>query len=240
MLISHIEDKLALCYTQDVPQYSDFLSMEEVAYVRSFLENTSVYYSFWGGYTDSQRQMVGISTDRIDEFPITILRGTWDRFGDIGHRDVLGALTASGVDRKCIGDILIDADKRCFYVFVCSRMADYFCQNVQSVGRCSIRWSVVDDVSVLPQAKAEELRIPVSSLRIDVILSAVYHLSRNDSARLISDKKVYVNHMPILKATYNLIPECSVVVRGLGKFIFLEQQGFSKKGKAYILVKRFI
>ncbi len=240
MLISHIEDKLALCYTQDIPQYTDFLSVEEIAQVRSFLENASVYFSFWGGYEDAERCMAVISVEKTEEFPITILCGKWDRFGEVGHRDVLGALIASGVERKCIGDIIIDTENRCFYVFVTTRMANYFSQNVVSIGRCSINWSVVSDVSVLPKAKVQEMKLPVSSLRIDVILSAVYHLSRQDSQRLISEKKVFINHIPIQKATHNLQPMSCVVVRGMGKFIFLQQQGFSKKGKAYILVKQYI
>ena len=174
------------------------------------------------------------------DYPYVVLSGQWDKFSEISHRDVLGAVMASGIERRCVGDILFDTEARKFYLFILSRMSDYICQTVRQIGRASIVWKVVSDHSALPLQAARQCKIPVTSLRIDVVIAAVFRLSRQRSQDVIDDKCVYIDHTLVTKATQNIREGCSVVVRGYGKFIFLEQSGLSKKGKPYILIKQYL
>ncbi len=241
MIIKNIEDKIALCYLDETAQYSDFMTMEEIAAADQLLRNTGLYYRFWGGYEGAERKMVMLSTERtIAEYPYVILSGSWDKFSEISHRDVLGAVMASGIERRCIGDILFDTEKRKFYLFVLSRMSDYISRNISQIGRCSIVWDVVSDLSALPQKSAQESRVSVSSLRIDAVIATVFHLSRQKAQDAIAEKRVYIDHALVTKATQNIRVGNSVVVRGCGKFIFLEESGLSKKGKLYILIKQYM
>ena len=86
----------------------------------------------------------------------------------------------------------------------------------------------------------EQIRLPVSSLRIDTVIASVWHLSRNLAQELIAEKKVFIDHRLVTKNTVQLFEKQAVVVRGYGKFIFLEENGLSKKGKTYILVKKYL
>lgn len=240
MLLSNIEDKISACFAEGTAQYSDFLTLEETHSVQALLKSVGVSYEFWGGFDDAQRKIVKIYDNEIsDSYPITILCGAWDRFAEISHRDILGSIMASGIERKCVGDILIDAQHHRFYLFCIDRMSDYLMQNIDRIGRSSVRWEIVSDLSLLPQTAAEERKVSVSSCRIDVIVAAVLHLSRQKSQDLVNEKRVYLNHTLVNKSTQVVHPGDSVVVRGYGKFIFLEQSGVSKKGKTYILIKQY-
>jgi len=241
MIIRNLEDKVARCYAEDSAQFSDFMTMEEISQADRLLRNTGLYYRFWGGYDGAQRQMVMLSVDEVPaDYPLVILCGQWDKFAEISHRDILGAVLASGIERRCIGDILFDGVKRKFYLFALSRMSDYISKTVTQAGRCSISWSVVNDLSVLPQQPIQEHKVSVPSLRIDAVISSVFHLSRQKALDLISEKRVFVDHSLVVKVTHSLHEGCSVVVRGHGKFIFVEQSGLSKKGKLYILIKQYM
>ena len=241
MLLSSIEDKISSCYTDGFDQFTDFLSLEEADEVFRILKDTGLEIRFYGGYTEAERRMLGMSlSDEPSEFPISILCGEWDKFGEISHRDILGSIMALGIERRCIGDILVDSDQRKFYVFAVKRMTDYLQNNVDRIGRCSVQWHVVDDPKILPECLCEEKRIPVSSLRVDVIIAAVWRLSRQMAGDFIASRAVFVNHRAVTKCMQLLKPGDSVVLRGRGKFIFLEENGLSKKGKTYILVKQYL
>ena len=241
MNLDNLEDKIALCYLNDQAQYSDFLTMEEASDAELILHNSGLFYNFWGGYEAAERKMVMLSLEECDaDYPLVILCGQWDKFGEISHRDVLGAVMGCGIERRCIGDILFDRDHRKFYMFVISRMTEYICHSVGQIGRCSVEWKTVSDLDELPHQAVQVCKLPVSSLRIDVVIAAAFHLSRQRAKDVIDDKKVFVDHVAVTKATQNIREGCSVVVRGYGKFIFMEQNGLSKKGKPYILIKQYL
>lgn len=241
MIIQNLEDKISACFTDETAQYTDFLTMEEISRAEALLCQTGLFYQFWGGYEQAERKMAVLSVEPISpKYPYVILCGKWDRFYEISHRDVLGAVMASGIERKCIGDILFDTPNRKFYLFVLSHMADYIASNISQMGRGSIVWSITDDVTDLPQSAGEEIKISVSSLRIDAVIATAFHLSRQKAQDVIAEKKVYINHALVSKATQNIDIGDSVVLRGCGKIVFMEKCGFSKKGKLYILIKQYL
>ena len=241
MIIKNIEDKISSCYLNGTVQYTDFMTMEEIASAEVMLCNSGLIYHFWGGYELAERKMLMLSVDDTPaQYPFTVLSGTWDRFFEISHRDVLGAVMACGIERKCIGDILLDTANRKFYLFVVSHMVDYVINNVSQIGKCSVVWDVVNDPTALPEKSAMIIKISVSSLRIDAVIAAAFHLSRQKAQEAITGKKVYINHMLVNKVTQNIQVGDTVVLRGNGKIIFSEKCGFSKKGKLYILIKQYI
>lgn len=240
MLLDNIDDKIAACFTEEQTQFTDFLTEEQIADILPIIEGTGLYSFLSGGHDGAERKMLALSGDSDEpEFPIIALKGEWDRFGEIGHRDILGAVMASGIDRKCIGDIIVSAN-RTFFVFVIRRMADYIEKNITSIGRCSVKWQRVTDTESLPKSTYKEIKVPVSSLRIDCVIASVLHLSRNQAQSLLEIKKVFINHTAVLKSTAQIRPGDSINVRGFGKFVFVEQDGLSKKGKIYIKIKQFI
>lgn len=86
------------------------------------------------------------------------------------HRDYLGALMSLGIRRECIGDILLSEDGA--YLFVLDTVAPLVCDELSSVGRCSVcvRAGRAEE---LPSGKsARHQTATVASLRLDAVLAA--------------------------------------------------------------------
>ena len=82
----------------------------------------------------------------------------------------------------------------------------------------------------------QEIKIQVSSVRIDGMIAKVYHFSRGESIEYFRQKKVFVNGR-LCENNSHILKEGDVVtVRGCGKFIFAKSQGLSKKGKMNVVV----
>ncbi len=238
--MSEIEDKIATAFTADKTQYTAFMSMSEISDAMQSVAYSGICYRVWGGYENAERKMIGLSPQsEPNDFPIVIMTGETDRFGEVTHRDVLGAVMSSGIERKCVGDILVDPEKNLVYLFTIAHMADYIADQVTSIGRCSVRWKIATDISSLPEAGREKRKLSVSSLRIDCVIAGVYGLSRNTAQDLILRHLVFADHREIVKPTALLRPGSSVTVRGYGKFVFSGVDGMSRKGKTYIIAEVF-
>ncbi len=235
-----IEDKIAAAFTMDAVQFTPFLNLEESAAALDIIRHSGVFYKLWGGFEGAQRQMIALSGEACDiSFPISILKGTWDKFSEISHRDVLGAVLASGIERKCLGDILLQPKEHVFYIFAQEKMAPFILQHVSSIGRASVRFEIATQAEQLPAPVFREIRVSVSSLRIDCVMAAVGNFSRTACRDLIEGKKVFLNHALVVKPTSSVSVGDTLIIRGIGKFTVEEIGGLSRKGKTYIFVKQY-
>ena len=83
-------------------------------YVRQHLPK-SADITFFGGYPDAVRLMMGASADE-DSFPITALEFCYREQDDLRHRDFLGSLMAMGIRRDTLGDILTGKGRTVIFV----------------------------------------------------------------------------------------------------------------------------
>lgn len=83
----------------------------------------------------------------------------------------------------------------------------------------------------------QEVKLQVSSIRIDGVMAKVYHFSRGESVEYFRQKKVFVNGRLCENNSYSLKENDVVTVRGYGKFVLDQNLGLSKKGKINIAVK---
>lgn len=73
--------------------------------------------------------------------------------------------------------------------------------------------------------------VTVSSERADVVIAALYHLSRAESLALFRAQKVFVNGRICENNSCFLKREDAVSVRGKGKFFYDGADRETKKGK---------
>ena len=86
----------------------------------------------------------------------------------------------------------------------------------------------------------KELRVTVSSLRLDSVLSAAFHISRGKAVEAIEAGKVNLNSLTCQKPDkqVNVLDELSL--RGSGKLRILELHGQTKKDRTAITVGIFL
>ncbi len=152
----------------------------------------------------------------------------------LSHRDYLGALLSLGIERNRIGDIL--CGEKDAYVYVFNDLADYLEENLTSVGRNPIKSAKLPSFSCPYAPKFEEKRIPIASLRLDSLLAAVFHVSREEAKRQIEAGNVFLTTSA---SKPDALPKEGehISLRGKGKFVFLGEAGTSKKGKPIALIK---
>jgi RNA-binding protein YlmH len=153
----------------------------------------------------------------------------------LGHRDILGALMALGIERDTIGDIALDESEA---AFVClPEFGEYILENFTKAGRVGLNVSAIG-LDELP-ARKEELTIKtdtVASLRLDAVLSSAFTMSRTKAAELIAAGRVSYNHQECLQADKEICEGALLSARGFGRAKLLEVGGLSRKGRCYIRI----
>ena len=217
--------------------YSEFLNL----YEQTILSNEIKWgYTLYGGYEDAERKVACFGTE--DDFgypaqpPVAIIKiaPLSDKFSDnLTHRNFLGSLIGLGIKRETLGDIIIKENKG--YLFCLESIAQYITDNLFKVKHTSVSCSVCNSIpeDALPDPK--EKVVIVSSLRLDVLISGVYDISRSKSANLISGEKVFINGKLAKSNSVNIENGSMISVRGYGRFRYTEILGSTRKDRIRIL-----
>ena len=222
LLLSKAYDAIELSERRNIPRFLGFLNEHESMYLMSHLPKRADI-RFYGGYDGAVRLMLGAGADD-DSFPVTALEFTYKPEYDLRHRDFLGALTALGIRRDTVGDILTSPGRT--VVFVRDDIAPFILSNA--------------DTSDLPVPDdTEELTFTLSSLRLDAFVARAANLSRDKAAVLIHTDMVAVDHVTVNDTAARLREGAVVTIRRYGKFVLTGSLGASRKGKLRIAVTHY-
>src|SRR5699024_7452528 len=126
-----------------IPYETDFLDPREQEIVKSIIGTTNeeVRFAFFGGSESRERKRAIIASfyEEITEeaFDIDLLEATFQsKFVTLQHRDILGAFTSLGIDRKKIGDILVAGDR--FQLFLTSELKEFVKMNLTNIKNTKI------------------------------------------------------------------------------------------------------
>lgn len=244
LLLARLWDKINSGIQKNIPVHTCFLSPRELMLARYLFGSCQGLHCF-GGYHQAERCMYVYLPDYLDSSylmqeasPVICLQASFYKDETPTHRDFLGALIGCGIDRQCIGDILV-GESGCVF-FVTEEIADYILQTLDKVGRTAVTLCAVPLQSVtVPQQKFTQLRDTVASLRLDSILSSGFCISRADAAERILAGKAAIDGLPCDKPDKTVSQGSKISLRGLGK-IRLEQIGHTtKKGRISVVIHRY-
>ena len=144
--------------------HTEFLDPHQVSLADKVLASFNICeYSFFGGYSDSERAVAIFypdftSEDELKEFQygiFKVLEITSNARENLSHRDYLGALMGLGIRREVTGDIIV-SDYKCS-VIVLDNIASYIEGNLFKVGNTAVEVKVLDLMDlVLPEPKTLE------------------------------------------------------------------------------------
>lgn len=225
------------CYQQNQYTFTGFLSLADLScFYETEREISYVPYTIWGGSDFCERVMIrfgsGEELGYEEEFPIVCIevKPLAAKFADaLTHRDFLGALMNLGIERSTLGDILIEDNIG--YLFCIESMADFIIENLAKVKHTSVICGRAKEVPTLINKDKKEMKIQISSERIDAVLAKVYRLSRSEAIELFRQKRVFVNGRLCENNSQILKSGDTVSARGCGKFEYSGQMSISKKGK---------
>lgn len=224
--------------------FTDFLTPAEYADVLS-LGEAACGVQADGGYEGAERVIVRFGNPEEfgyeEPFPIRVLRVSplQEKYADaLTHRDCLGALLHLGIERKVLGDILVDGLTA--YVFCREQMAEFICDNLTRVKHTTVRCAQAERIPDSLQPKPHSRTVQVSSVRIDAVIAHVYNLSRSQAQDLFRSQRVFVNGRLQENLTYEPAQGDMISVRGCGRFSYEGEERVTRKGKHSVLIGQYI
>ncbi|MGN0464290.1 MAG: RNA-binding protein [Acutalibacteraceae bacterium] len=251
LLSASFDDKLAQCKNDCVITFTKFLDIRQQGIFLSRPKDKDAVALLFGGYASAERK-IGVFVPKLynigteEEYfeydggePLRAVRIVKDKFSVLSHRDYLGALMSLGIKRETVGDIIPDKDGASVVVF--REIAPHIIRDLDRIGRgsCVCRELALTDIEKT-QIETREIFATVPSLRLDNIVSAAFGISRKLAAEAIEQKKVFVDGVPCEKADRKISAGSKIVLHGMGKAVFQEQNGVSRKDRQKIVIKRYV
>lgn len=229
-----------------------------------------VPYIVFGGREDSDRAIVFFLPSYMDgeqlirdelsgdgSISLVCARPVNPGFADpLTHRDYLGALMNLGIDRSMTGDILVNQHdpedgqrpqetgrshpRGMAYIFCAENVAELIASELTRVKHTTVSCQILPPSACDLEPDFRELTGTVASIRLDSIITMVWHLSRGKAQALIQGEKVTVNGRLITSSSFEPEGNDRVSVRGLGKFIYLGDEGSTRKGRLRAKVHLFV
>ena len=264
LLLARLADKQRQCEQRQYPVCSDFLDARQQALAADFFGEKCAF-GFWGGFAAAERRVLVFLPDYLsadilqqpegaaeiwpdeESCPLAVLRAvpTAKRSG-LTHRDYLGALLSLGINRAKLGDILVqneppDDDAERADIVILRELADYLLLNFLRAGRCTLQLELlVPSVLQMNTPRTENMRLNVSSLRLDAVAAAAFGVSRTKTAAAVSAGLLAVDGLTVLKPDWELAAGVKITWQGKGKVCLAEIGGKTRKERIWLEIQKYI
>lgn len=236
--------------------HTGFLSLTEQSRAARVLERSGFSgprHLFYGGAPEAERKVLFFLPSYMEPEDLTDasepgagiiaclqVRVRGARFTkEIGHRDCLGALMHLGIGREQIGDILLEEDGSCAFIYALASMADHICRELETIGRAHVDSTVVP----LSACTVQPVLVPrigsVASVRIDSLVAMVFHISRSAAQELVAREEVFADGRTVTSSSWEPAEGCRISVRGHGKFFYEGIEKTTKKGRIMVRTSVF-
>lgn len=213
-----------------------FLDPRERVIIESLVNREDeLEFQFHGGHLEAERKRAVIFPDYVvevekEQFAISYLRVVTASQNRLTHPEVLGALLGLGIKREMIGDIYPHETGADFVTV--SELKPFFLTELQKIGRERVRIEEIEmDDLTKPDEMTDVKSVTVSSLRIDVVLSAAHRLSRTLATKMIKSGKAKRNWRLAEDPAITVETGDIISLRKYGRIRVLSNEGFTKKGK---------
>lgn len=214
-----------------------FLDETKKQEIRIQAKKNDVDVSFDGGFINAEYERCIIGNSSNKDFKIAIFRIDYNKkYYQLTHREILGSLMSLGIKRDTIGDIYITSDNDCY--FACKdEISSFLINEAKYISNVPIRLvKTLEKITIIKEYILT--KYIVASLRLDVIISSVYNLSRKETFEIISNNDVKINHIDYLNNN-KIIKECDLIsVRHYGRFTLDKILGKTKSEKIIIMIKK--
>ena len=228
--------------------FTDFLTEAEQVLLLGLSDDFApAGFALFGGHEEAERQMARFGSPETfgyeEPFPIACVRiePLQKKFADaFTHRDYLGAILNLGLERRVIGDILVDQENADGYVLCEERIAPFLCEQLEQVKHTRVRCVLCGQVPERLRPRRERVEVQVASERLDAIAAQLCHLSRGESQALFREKKVFVNGRAVEDAAFQPKAGDLLSIRGFGKLRYLGTERVTRKGKCSVALEKYI
>lgn len=234
LFVSRIQESISRMCASGRPVVTAFLTLNEQELVKSLAGRHPLLFE--GGRRNAQRALAVIGECDPFEEHCVVLKAELDcRYDALEHKQVLGALMRSGIEREVIGDIAVT--ESAVYVVCLAHMKDYVCSSVSRIGRQSVSFAPCNPME-MPAARYETVQVNVSSMRADALVAAIARCSRAQAAEKIRAGQVQVNE-EILEQNGTLCNNDVISVRRCGKYRIAGIAKKTRKDRLVVELKKY-
>ena len=243
LLVSRVKDAIESSVRTYSHRFIGFLDLHQRAAAQRVLTATgdACSYAFWGGFEDAERVYLGLFGEGGQPdtalFPVAALKFTW-KFGQLTHRDFLGALLSLGLKREKIGDITLGGNE--CTVLLDTAIAQFVSQNLLKVGGSGVSSAPAELATIKKQQDFSEITDTVASSRLDCVVAALLNLSRGQCEKLIQSDCVSLDFETAASPAAKVSGGATVSIRGHGRFIIDSIGPVTKKGRFRFAARRYL
>lgn len=232
---------------QFITKYTDFLDPRESYIFESIIgedERFKVHVLLEDKKTERTMYALSPYYEQLNDtdFPVQLLEATYPtKFVELKHPDLLGSFMSLGIDRKKLGDLVINADSGTIQLLVHRDISSFVVEHLTQIKQANVRFEKTLIQTFEPGVSTWIThQTTVSSLRLDVLVKEIYRMSRSDAKMLIEREHVKVNFKIIDSPAFNVEPSDLISVRKKGRARLQSIEGQTKKEKWRILYKRLV
>ncbi len=243
--IKRIKDLAQRSRQKGIYTYTNYLTQaEQSLYLSQERQFGDVRGVLFGGVQGCERKILRFGDEESlgydAGFPICCIAicPAAEKFSeDLTHRDHLGALMNLGIERNTLSDIMIRGQSA--YLFCLEKIVDFILDGLTQVKHTYVRCRRLEEMPEAVMPQKEPVRLVVPSMRLDVVIAKMYHLSRSRSMVLFQEKKIFINGRQAENNSAVLREQDVVSVRGFGKFVCEGISGETRKGNQNLLLSRY-
>lgn len=229
-------------FDQNRPVLTNFLNPREQYILQTLVNRVDdIRVKFDGGFLNSELKRGLVFPDYFqpieDDFNLAILMIDYPtKFAELEHRQILGTFANLGIERNTFGDIISEGET--WQIIVNRELSNFFLNEVTRIGKIKVQLRELEMTNIIePSEDWEETSTTVKSLRLDLVISNVFNVSRQRAKALIEHKRVRVNWSIVEKPDFELQSNDMISVRQFGRIRVEELNGETKKGKLRLTIK---
>lgn len=213
-----------------------FLNLREQELLEYIIGKNSglyLYFSNISGFDEYKRAIISPFELECD-FKIKLLKLNYsNKFNDLNHRHILGTIMGLQIERNMIGDILVSHEGN-IYIISSEEMADFIKNNLISIDHLVVTLSEETKLEGNFSPRYDVKKHFVNSLRVDLIISEGFNISRNSSLEEIKAGNLKINQRKELNPVKNVSEGDIISLKGYGRMKVISVGGTSKSGKIIV------
>ena len=239
--IIYLIDKVKQSQRTWETEFTHFLTPEEQIILKKICCEDLINVEIYGGIGECERGIGAIyKEDLRGSFPISILKISGNfKFEKLNHRDYLGAVLSLGITRDKIGDINVFEDGAEIYVH--SDICSYIELNLNKIKHTGIKTSIIELSGGRKKIQEfNDLRINITSPRLDCVVSAILNTSRAKAVSIIKSGEVKLNYSVTEEICGKIKIGDLISLKGFGRIRVDDILGVTKSDRLTLLVKKYL
>lgn len=223
---------------------TDFLDPREQQIITTLIDTneSDLTLQLYGGGKHSERKRAiiapGYEEVSQEDFSVTMLQATYhEKFISLSHGDVMGSFLSLGLERKKLGDIVVQDGL--LQILVTEDICTYVLANLTTIKKATVKLGMKSLADLVEKELnwVEEDKL-VSSMRLDTIIKEIYSISRQSAADCIIKKFVKVNYRLVEDRSFPVQANDLISFKGKGRSKVESVNGKTKKEKWKVTIAK--